>query len=171
MKITRPAAIQYSCLYPGAPSAAVTQERSASSNLCGLNPSLPPMYCPPGSSPSEYTPIIIQRLNSYLSQLQAAQRKVLTRLKWGEPVKMGSSQQFLFSSTRRRTRRSKDIKRDMRRALLVLPKRKRTSTADRKSFSLSGNSAEDRYLETNEVLSQQSPTSQMSSEKGFFISC
>ena len=127
-----------------------------------LNLRLPKMYCPSGSSPTEHTPKIIERFNSYFSQLREAQSKVLTRLKWGEPVKMGSSQQLVFGvTTGRTTRRSKMT----HRFNLILPKRTRTKTAvessnKNKTFSLEESTPE----EKDEMLTQQSTASQLSAE-------
>lgn len=122
------------------------------------------MYCPAGKSPSEYTPIIIHRLNSYFSQLKAAQGKVLTRLKWGSPVKVGSSKELVFGIGRK-TRRSNAVENDVNKALIVLPKRQRILTGNTQLFSISGDFTLDSQ-EGNEMLSQQSVSSDRSSEKG-----
>ena len=93
------------------------------------HPPLPTMYCPKGGVPSEHTPLIIQRFNSYFYQLCEAQSHVLTRLKWGEPVKVSSSRQTHLSlDIGRKTRRSRREKeKGVRGYYIDLPRRKLNS--------------------------------------------
>ena len=49
-------------------------------------------YAPSGVQPCDYSPVILQRLNSYISDLRAAQSKVLQRVSWGVPAKSSSMQ-------------------------------------------------------------------------------
>ena len=49
-------------------------------------------YAPSGMQPCDYSPVILQRLNSYISDLRAAQSKVLQRVSWGVPAKSSSMQ-------------------------------------------------------------------------------
>ena len=138
---------------------------STKPDLHTLNPSLPLMFCPQGTSPKEYTPLIIQRFDSYFAQLREIQSKVLTRLKWGEPVKMASSRQLNLDCGRK-TRRLRNTDKIAHSSLLVLSKRKALSTQDTsesvsteqpesKFFSLSSDSEEDRNLPSQQSLGSQ----------------
>ena len=53
---------------------------------------LPRLFAPDGVSPGEYTPVIIRFFDGYGKHLQVAQRQVLQRVPWGEPVTAGRNQ-------------------------------------------------------------------------------
>lgn len=100
-------------------------------------PPLPTMYCPEGVSPSEHTPLIIQRFNSYFYQLREAQSHVLTRLEWGEPVKVSSSRQTHLSlDIGRRSRHSRNAEKGLRVNYIDLPRRKLNSASCRKQGTI-----------------------------------
>lgn len=76
------------------------RDDNSSKNTKQSRPHPPPMlYAHGGISPSDYSRVILNSLNSYLSQLAVAQSAVIHRVRWGKPIKSSSKQtqdSFMF---------------------------------------------------------------------------
>ena len=71
-------------------------------------PRHPSLQAPPGVLPADHTKVLIQCFNAYVAKLAVAQRKVLWRIKWGQPVVSSFNKAGVNSLTSgRRTRRSR----------------------------------------------------------------
>ena len=71
-------------------------------------PRHPSLRAPPGVLPADHTKVLIQCFNAYVTKLAVAQRKVLWRIKWGQPVVSSFNKAGVNSLTSgRRTRRSR----------------------------------------------------------------
>ena len=65
------------------------------------------LQAPPGVLPAEHTKVLIQCFNTYIAKLAMAQRKVLWRIKWGQPVSSFNKAGVNSLTSGRRTRRSR----------------------------------------------------------------
>jgi len=63
----------------------VTFPVSSDSNRKGLY-SLPLFFAPKGKAPEDYSKTILKGLDQYISLLADAQSKVMSRIKWGDPI-------------------------------------------------------------------------------------
>ena len=65
------------------------------------------LQAPPGVLPAEHTRVLVQCFNAYVAKLAMAQRKVLWRIKWGQPVSSFNKAGVNSLTSGRRTRRSR----------------------------------------------------------------
>ncbi len=70
-------------------------------------PRHPSLRAPPGVLPAEHSDVLIQCFNAYVAKLAMAQRKVLWRIKWGQPVSTFNKAGVNSLTSGRRTRRSR----------------------------------------------------------------
>lgn len=78
------------------------------SKSAGSNPP-PLLFAHSGKPPSKYTPTIVQSFDDYFTQLWHAQRQVLHRLTWGDPVLVHSKQPSGTLDLQRKRKRVESI--------------------------------------------------------------